>query len=77
MKATSKVKWFISLAIAFIALLLVGSVWQLVAINKKQQIINAQQAEIERLNNMNKYYEDHDKNGSTSGGSEIQAEGNK
>lgn len=71
MKATSKVKLFISLAIVFIVILLAGSVWQLVAINKKQKIINAQQAEIERLTNMNKYYEEHEKNGSNPGGSEI------
>lgn len=70
MKANSKVKLFIVLAISLIALLLTVSVWQLVEIHKKQNELNAKQAEVERLADMLEYYKEH-KDNQTSDGSEI------
>lgn len=71
MKANAKVKSIIALAILLIVCLLVVFVWQLVAINKKQNQLNAQQAEISRLNDKLKYYEDHIESGPSGDGSDI------
>ena len=71
MKANAKVKSIIALAILLIVCLLVVSVWQLVAINKKQNQLNAQQAEISRLNDKLKYYKDHIESGPSGDGSDI------
>lgn len=75
MKANAKVKSIIALAILLIVCLLVVSIWQLVAINKKQNQLNAQQVEISRLNDKLKYYEDHNKTGPSGDGSNITVEG--
>ena len=74
MKANSKVKLIVLLAISLVAILLICSVWQIVAINKKQKQIHQQQIEIERLTNMLEYLK---KNNTTptEGGSEILVEG--
>lgn len=46
-----KIKLIIFSAVAIIILLLVSSVFQIISIKKKQEIINAQQSEINRLEN--------------------------
>lgn len=70
MKANSKVKLFIALAIALIAILLIVSVWQLTEINKKQKELNAKQVEVQRLTDMVNYYKEH-KGNQTSDGNEL------
>lgn len=75
MKANAKVKSIIASAILLIVCLLMVSIWQLVAINKKQRQLNAQQAEISRLNDKLKYYEDHTESGPSGDGSDITVEG--
>ena len=74
MKANSKVKLIVLLAVSLVAILLIISVWQIVAINKKQKQIYQQQIEIERLTNMLEYLK---KNNTPppEGGSEILVEG--
>ncbi len=74
MKANSKVKMVISLAIILIVALFVISVFQLVAINKKQRELSAKQTEVERLTNMLEYYKEH-KNNETGDGSDISVKG--
>ena len=46
-----KIKLIITAAIATIILLIVCSVFQIISIKKKQEIINIQQEEIKRLEN--------------------------
>ena len=70
MKANSKVKLFIALAIALIAILLIVSVWQLTEINKKQKELNAKQVEVQRLTDLVDYYKEH-KGNPTSDGNEL------
>lgn len=72
MKASLKVKTIISIAIILIVCLLITSIWQLVIINKKKQMLVSQQTEIERLNNMIEYYQNHQPAGD---GNEIIVEG--
>ena len=74
MKANSKVKSIVFLAFMLIALLLVISIFQLVDINKKQKQLQAQQAEIERLSDLENYYKNHQP---SQGGSDIDAGGDK
>ena len=57
MYQTKKAKFFIFLAIAIIALLLIISIAQIVSINSKQREIDNQRLEIDRLNNELNYYE--------------------
>lgn len=68
MKANSKVKTVVATAILLIVFLLIISVWQLILINKKQKQLNAQQIEINRLNDTLNYYKNHQP---SSGGNEI------
>lgn len=70
MKANSKVKLFIALAIALIAILLIVSVWQLTEINKKQKELNAKQVEVQRLTDLVDYYKEH-KGNQISDGNEL------
>lgn len=70
MKANSKVKLFIALAIALIAILLIVSVWQLTEINKKQKELNAKQVEVQRLTDLVDYYKEH-KGNQTSDGNKL------
>jgi cell division protein FtsL len=57
MQANRKVKLIIVLAITLIAFLLISSISLLVSIFATQNKINEQNAEIEKLNNQIKYYE--------------------
>ena len=57
MQPNKKVKLIIVLAITLIAFLLVSSIALLVSIFATQNKINEQNAEIEKLNNQIKYYE--------------------
>ena len=57
MQANRKVKLIIVLAITLIAFLLISSISLLVSIFSTQNKINEQNAEIEKLNNQIKYYE--------------------
>ena len=57
MQPNKKVKLIIVLAITLIAFLLISSIALLVSIFATQNKINEQNAEIEKLNNQIKYYE--------------------